>query len=184
MSLVYDMKDKTKLPGKVLFKSVRNWTSKFSDGGLWMSQVFNNGQFNFYYVLQVHFWAEAADRPEFKYAVEVSVISPDQFSENNRESAKASFCEKAPWDSLSTETQVEMISSYAGGPTVFAKNGNNVEALVKEAREVLSHQGITFGFSMDMTVNGSGTTGWDYLKGDIMAGLDRYRASLARVDKA
>jgi hypothetical protein len=34
--------------------------------------------------------------------------------------------------------------------------------------------GIMFGFNMDSPKNGIGSTGWDLLRGDVMAGLRRY----------
>lgn len=55
--------------------------------------------------------------------------------------------------------------------------GNNKGELLKAARKELLGVDMLFGFYMDRPLNAIGSTGWDFIKGDITAGFRKHEES-------
>jgi len=53
------------------------------------------------------------------------------------------------------------------------------KALAEAKHEAEVQAGMIFGFAMDRPQNAIGSTGWDLIKGDTLAGLNRYKAAQA-----
>jgi len=153
-----------------------NWQTY---GGKFVSKKLNNGDFDYWLVMDVINWHEATgDESPEKYCVEVMAIAPSELPQEELDSAWEScgYGESLE-DSIKKYGDlflVEMISSYMGGARIFSESGNNLKKLMKEAREQSDTMGnFLFGFAMDRYQNRIGSTGWDVLKGDITAGLYR-----------
>jgi len=52
-----------------------NWADY---GGKWISQKLNNGDFDYFLVLEVWNWFESVGAKEAKYNVSLSIVSPSQ----------------------------------------------------------------------------------------------------------
>jgi hypothetical protein len=142
-------------------------------GGKWISQKFNNGEFDWWFVREIINWEEAVGEKEApaKYHVDVSVVSPSEFQD--KEQARESCSVEKPWSELDDAWKVELIHSYSGGAHVFGQDGDNYRKLFKLADEKAVASEFLFGFAMDRAQNKIGSTGWDFLKGDITAGLNK-----------
>ncbi len=70
---------------------------------------------------------------------------------------------------------VEALHSYGTYAVVWQEKGNNLNMLMAEARKEAQLCEMMFGFYMDRYVNLIGTTGWDAVRGDMLAGLRRYQ---------
>ena len=58
--------------------------------------------------------------------------------------------------------QVEVLSSYGNAAQIWAKNGNNADKLIREAKsEAILVNGL-FGFYMDKSLNRCGANGLDF----------------------
>jgi hypothetical protein len=140
-------------------------------GGKWISQKFNNGEFDFCFVRELINMPDAIGERACKrdnvpkYSVSVSVVAPEEFKE--RKSAMDSMGIDSPWDSLCWEQKVEVINGYSGGASVYQGQGNNYKELFKLAQKETVISEFLFGFAMDKAQNAIGNTGWDWIKGDI-----------------
>lgn len=137
-------------------------------GGKFISKKFNNGEFDYYYVMEVINWYEFESSPAFTYHVQLSVIAPSEFDEIE------SAINSCGWDGMDLNDDlmlVELISSYAGGALIWQESGNNIRSLMKAARKEAALCNMLFGFYLDRNQNAIGSTGWDLLQGNILARL-------------
>lgn len=153
-----------------------NWQTY---GGKFVSSKLNNGEFDYWMVIDFVNMEEACGRDnegQPRYHVALNIVSP---SEAGSELAKAFECCNTPEEYQSDEmAQVEALSSYGVYAVTWQQAGNNVAKLMRAARQEAKIQaGITFGFAMDRAVNRIGTTGWEALRGDLNAGMARTIAS-------
>ena len=148
-------------------------------GGSFISAKFNNGDWDYWYVMEVVNFDEA----DAKYNVSVYVVSPEAAGEEQLTKAFDSFgFDKGdlPEYFSSDIGKVEALVTYGIKAQLWSENGNNLSKLMLKAkRDLVTINGL-FGFFMDSPQNGIGSTGWDLAAGNVMAGLDRYRDAKAR----
>lgn len=143
----------------------------------WISQALNKGDFDFAFVIalmpvRAHVGEREAAEIGAKFWVTLHVVSPDRYSE--KEAALKSMSEDRKWAELSWTEKVLFIHEYAGGAQLLTDKGNNEAKLVKLARDkAVQSMAFTFGFDMDKAQNKIGSTGWDFVRGDILAGLNK-----------
>ena len=143
-------------------------------GGKWISPRQNNGEFDYWLVLELINWHDAVGKKEAPahYNVSLSVVSPQEAGAENLAQAK----ECCGWEDgvrgiPSEEIAVEMLHSYGVSAPVWSKDGNNYRQLMREAHKETIGISCLFGFYMDRPVNMLGSTGWDFIRGNITAGL-------------
>lgn len=129
---------------------------------------------------------EYGDKKRSKYYVSLAVVSPEQASPKELQRAIDSWGipdDELPRFMADPMLLVECLHSYGVAAYVWQKEGSNLSALMKEARhEAQLASGIMFGFYMDAPQNRIGSTGWDCVKGDLLAGLRRYEDDEATED--
>lgn len=110
-----------------------------------------------------------------KYLVSLHVVGPQWVSEKDTLSAMRSCGadDGELFADLSLAHQCEILLDYGISACVFQKQGHNKDQLLKEAKQELIALSCMFGFYMDKVLNGIGSTGWDFMKGDLNAGLKR-----------
>lgn len=167
--------------GRVRFHWLTGDVDFLSYGGKWISNKQSNGEFDYWFVLELFNWEDSVGEREAKergqrYFVELRVVAPSEVPEEHRRKA-VRYCDEAyslNLDAISSENMVEMIDQYGVHAVVFSVGGNNAKKLLKRAKEQANvMEAFTFGFVMDRPRNALGSTGWDFIKGDVMAGLHR-----------
>ena len=155
---------------KFLTGDINWWTF----GGKFISRKFNNGEFDYWLVLEVLNWNEHERNPKETYNVSLSSVSPSEAGEKNLKSACDSCGFNGTEDFLKDPiAQVDILHSYGVHTPVWSANGNNLKKLLREAhRQAVCVNGL-YGFYMDQPVNSIGTPGWDAQKGNILAGLNK-----------
>ena len=142
----------------------------------WQSNKLSNGDFDYWIVAQLMYLEDyELEGIEEKYAMQLLVVAPSKVPIERRDDYLSSLGLRDDEFDLADEGSEKetafflVESGCAVG--VWAKYGNNKRELYTEA--VAEAQGVQmlFGFYMDRPVNMIGTTGWDMLTGDIMAGL-------------
>ena len=141
-------------------------------GGKWISNKQNNSEIDYWFVIELCNIKEIDNKS--KYGVTLSVISPEM-AENEIESALNSWGLESIPDNL-TQSHKEMflcdlLHSYGVFAPISTEYGNNWRKLLKETKKEAKLVEILFGFYMDKSVNAIGSNGWDFLKGDILAGI-------------
>jgi hypothetical protein len=156
-----------------------NWQTY---GGKFISRKLNNSEFDYWLILEVINLKEACGEDEpLTYNVSVSAIAPSQLSNKTITSA----IESCGWNDITTKEElikkysysalIEVISDYMGGAVIFDTSGNNLSKLLKEAHKEAYLMGyFLFGFAMDKNQNQIGSSGWDILQGNLLAGIGIY----------
>ena|SRR3990167_1857363 len=147
-----------------------NWQTY---GGKFISKKLNNSEFDYWLVMDVVNLKDAmGDESEYTYNVSIAAIAPSQLPHKELDSALSCCGIEEDKENLSLEVIIKAISTYMGGAIIFNESGNNLNALMKQARyEASLMGGMLFGFAMDKYQNRIGSTGWDILRGDILGGL-------------
>ena len=140
----------------------------------YVSKKLNNGDFDYYLVIQVLNMPEyVGDECPYRWSVSLLSVSPSEAGEEHLKRAFESMCME---DSPHTElTKVSALVSYGVYAQLWTDGGNNLREQLKEARKQASASSVLFGFMMDKAENRIGSNGWDFIKGDIDAGLRRYK---------
>jgi len=141
------------------------------------SREINHGDWPFRFMIQIQYTEEWCGESEVKeigkYIVGLHVVSPMAARETN---AYQSALKSCGW----TEDQVKqwgpmaeycMLLEYGTAAHLWESSGNNLKVLMKQCREQLKQSDFMFGFAMDRPENAIGTTGWDAIRGDILAPL-------------
>ena len=167
----------------VKFKFLCGDSSPEIYGGKFISNKQNNGEFDYYFVIELMNWKEAVgerEAPAETYNVCLSVVSPDVVGEKNLEAAYSCFgitdemLDAAKKNGYLADVQVEALHSYAGGVPIWQSNGNNWRKMMKEAKKEANVGEMMFGFYLDRKVNALGETGWERLRmADVREVLDR-----------
>ena len=149
-----------------------NWETH---GGKFVSKKLNNGDFDYWMVIEVINMNEHDRDPDFTYMVTLSAISPDEAGENNIKNALDCCGFNPELDRIDDMTKVQALSDYGVSAPLWDDGGDNLKELLKEAHKQANISEALFGFYMDPPKNRIGSTGWDFIKGDIDAGLKRWR---------
>ena len=135
-------------------------------GGKFISNVQNNGEFDYYFVIELINWEEAVGEREApsKYHVSLAAISPEQVGKDKLTSA---FADYGLDDEMMSkpEIQVEVLHGAGYGVVpVWGENGNNWRKLMRDAHKQAQIASMLCGFVFDRVLNGIGETGWERLK--------------------
>lgn len=164
---------------KVRFSFLTGDVNWLEYGAKWISQELDSGEFAYWLVMELTNMDEACGRDnkgQPKYYVCVSAVSPQEAGEEGRAKALDSF--GAEEDEVCQEMLVEALHSYGISSPVWQGNGNNSKLLMREAKRQAQQCGVErFAESMGKTVNLIGSTGMEFLRGDITGGLARTIAS-------
>ncbi len=139
-------------------------------GGQFVTKKLSNGEFDYWLVADfMNFHDATGAYDNDKYVVIISVVSPQEAGKENIKEAKESYGLED--EKIGDLFLVEILHSYGIKSNVWQCTGNNADKLMKKARKELSNINMLFGFYMDRPQNMLGSTGWDFIKGDITAGL-------------
>ncbi len=99
-------------------------------GGKWISQKLNNGDFDYWLVLELVNMEDACgDEAPSRYSVSVSAVSPGQAGSDNLKAA-ADCCGIPARDVATPEQWVELLHSYGVSAHLWDKSGNNYSKLI------------------------------------------------------
>jgi hypothetical protein len=154
-----------------------NWLTY---GGKWISPKLNNGDFDYWLVLEFLNMDEACGRDnegQPRYNASLSAVSPHQAGEHLNKALDS--CGIGPqhqngaFVEVTPVAAVEALHSYGVSAQLWNQSGSNARALLREARKQAQMANMLFGFYMDSPKNKIGTTGWEAIKGDLNSALSR-----------
>ncbi len=139
-----------------------------SYGGKWISKKLNNGDFDYWLVLDFINMEEATGEtiPDGKYVVSIQAVSPQEAGDKNLKSAFECIG-VYPGEGATDLQKVLALAEYGVYAVLWSKSGNNYKKLLKEARYRALDIKTFFGFYMDKPENMIGNDGWDFIRGDI-----------------
>ena len=145
-----------------------NWETY---GGKFISRKLNNGDFDYYLIIEVINWNEYESEPEFTYNVSLLAVSPSEAKDILPSAAESWGMTVSEIESVRDYALVDCLSSYGAQAHLWDKSGNNLKTLLREAHREADLSTMLFGFYMDRYQNRIGATGWDFIRGDIIGGL-------------
>jgi len=142
-------------------------------GGKWISKKMNNGDFDFWYLVElINMHDATGDEDQPMYYLSLSVVAPSEVPKT--EIDKALECYGIPEIDVTNPVMLcEVLHGYGISAELWNGSGNNFKKLWVQVHQELKALGFMFGFAMDRYQNRIGSTGWDFIRGDILAGLSR-----------
>lgn len=143
-------------------------------GGKFVSKRLNNGDWDYWLVLEViNMWDACGDKDDQpQYYVTISAVSPQAAGPENVDQAIGSCGFSDDTDTSNPLLQVEALSDYGISALLWQEQGNNIARLLREAHMETRKIDMLFGIYMDGPKNGIGQNGWDLISGqDIRAFL-------------
>lgn len=139
----------------------------FGSEKTYLTKTFNNGDFDYKLAIKVINLKEYDDNFKVNYQVEILAVSPQGATEKNLKQAIDSMgMDEEDLKNLK-DFEYEALITYGVYATLQVYNGNNLSELMKDARKELNVINMLFGFYMDKTCNALGSTGWDFITGEI-----------------
>lgn len=152
-------------------------------GGKFISKRLNNGDWNYYLVINVVNLKECCgDDASSTYQVELQAVSPEAAGTDKVYQAWRSMgysdsgYRRFQDDPLA---QVECLSEYGIFATLWYQDGNNLSKLMAEAHKQAKQSEILFGFMMDRPENRIGDDGWNRISG--VSVMDSWRTEVSNV---
>jgi hypothetical protein len=139
-------------------------------GGIWITRKLNNGNWDYWLVIELINMDEACGRDNEgrpRYIVEVSAVSPAAAGEEHVRQA-LELC--GPEGDITDIVKVECLYFYGIKAPCQSWDGNNAHKLLRKAHRALNAIASMFGFFMDSPKNRVGHSGWDYIAGDLSIG--------------
>ena len=137
-----------------------------------ISKKLNNGDFDYWLVIEVLYMEEFTPDPDFKYMVTLQAVSPQEAGPKQLKEALECFGLEEKEIELTDWVKVGLLSESGCYSQLWNEGGDNLREILKEARQQANIIESLFGFYMDRPINMIGSTGWDFIKGDILAGLN------------
>lgn len=167
-------KSRAKRTPKVLFHWLTGDMNWLEYGGKWISDKLNNGEYDYWLVLEHTNLFDACGEKEAKemggkYRATLSMVSPAQAGEENLKKALEGWgMEDKPLSELTDEMKVEVLVSYGVFASLWNACGNNAYKLLKEGREHARLEGRDHvDKSLKRLSNQIGHTVADFLRGDL-----------------
>jgi hypothetical protein len=151
------------MSGMVKFSFLVGDVNWLDHGGKWISQKFNNGEFDYWLVKELHNTEENRDF-NTKYLCTLSVVAPSQYEDF--EQAFESCGWEVEIEDLSDTDKVEIIHSYSGGSQEWSGTDNNYSKLFRECLiEANLITTLLLQAYLYRQKNALGDNGWNKLKG-------------------
>jgi hypothetical protein len=149
-----------------------NWETY---GGKLVAGPFDNGDFQYWFVMEVIEWEECLGEMELPdvggtHNVCLSVVAPSECPADEWQGIIDSY----GWEGMEIDsplTLVDMLHDCGIRAVIWDSNGNLKDLLREGKQAARVSECFTFGIDMDHPQNAIGATGWDLLRGDPMAGL-------------
>ena len=148
------------------------WDAGIMTNSDWPVQFLVTMQYTDYYDAE---WAKQG-----KYHISIDAVAPEAVGDKEIASACESMSttredfDRIRFGNDAILFQSVLLSEYGIKATLWQQQGNNQTVLLKAARKELAVIRTLFGFYMDKPQNRIGSTGWDFIKGDALAGLHRH----------
>lgn len=104
------------------------------------------------------------------FHVEILAVNPGIQRKETIEEIEQEF--DISWKDLDEDAKISILCDRGIAATLWQDSGDNEEKLLEKAKEELKVIETLAGFYLDRPQNAIGSTGWDFMKGDILGGLN------------
>lgn len=148
-----------------------------SDGKVMIGPKQNNGNFDWFPVVEIKYLAEWTSDPMKKYLVSLKAVSPSLAGAHNIEQAESCCSVEAATE----EEKAVVLAEYGIFAPVYEQAGNNLRNLLRDMREQLFVAEHLTGLVFDRQINPIGADGWHALAGEINPCAPTYNDRLAHL---
>jgi len=140
-------------------------------GGSWISKRLNNGEWDFWFVIELVNLYDACGEQTCKevgrYQVTISAVSPTAAGEAKVKEALDNLGVDLKHLTITDEMRVDALYQHGVYAVLKTLTGNNARKLLKALRAEAKVMDSLLGFYMDGPKNPIGHTGWDLIRGDL-----------------
>jgi hypothetical protein len=130
-------------------------------------KTLNNGDFDYKMVIQLTDMDEATgDTSQGKWMATLSAVKTPKYLTKEQLADVANTCSMESKDV--TCFDIAAVGICANIKTMLGNNKSRILSTLKKEANTAS---MLFGFYMDRPLNAIGSTGWDFINGDFLAGL-------------
>lgn len=143
---------------------------------VYISPEVNYGDFPLYFLLRIQhtgYFDPEWEKTAGKYNAEILAVSPEAARSEWERCRNSVGLTEDQWHQSDAETKALLLAEYGVSAMLWQSAGNNLQKLIRHARTGLEAITCLFGFYMDQPQNRIGSTGWDCIRGDLLAGLNR-----------
>lgn len=125
-----------------------------------------------YIFVRIEYTEEWGDSPEYRCHASIVACGPDWPSDENLKSGLDTIgMELEEFKGYPIQSQCQMLIETGLFATLWQSGGNNISKLLEASRKELLFLSVFIGFRLDATQNAIGSSGWDFMRGDIFAGI-------------
>jgi len=127
---------------------------------------------NTYLFVRIEYTEEWGDSPEYKYHVSIVACGPGWPSDEHLKSYLAGIGMKVDeFRGYPIQSQCQILIETGLSATLWQDGSSNMRKLLDAARKRLQELRFLIGFRLDSNQNAIGSSGWDFMRGDILAGI-------------
>lgn len=124
--------------------------------------------------VRIEYTDEWGDNPEYRYHASVVACGPGWPSDENLKSYLDTIgMTVEEFRGFPIRSQCQILVDTGCYATIWQDGGNNIGKLLATARQQLRELNFMIGFRLDANQNAIGSSGWDFMKGDILSGIRR-----------
>lgn len=145
-------------------------------GGKWVSPKLNNGDWDYWLVIEFINFLDATGEmiDGLPYVIEISAVSPDAAGYSNVKHALESYGWSDQLEGFKDPDPlliIEALHGYGISAHLWSAPGDDADLMLDMAKDQADLVSGLFGFFMDRPENKIGSTGWDFISGDILRPL-------------
>jgi hypothetical protein len=152
--------------GTVTAPNSLTWTEMY--GEYFVSQKLRNEDWHYFLVIGIRDVREFSD--ETGFLVEITAVSPEAAGEDAVKQALDS-CGLEDTEDMNDQAIAVELANYGTCATLWHKIVPEKEGMEVMAKSEAERIKMLFGFYMDQQQNRIGSTGWDFIEGNVLGGL-------------
>lgn len=119
-------------------------------------------------------WGDDAQSSYGNYYVSIICAGPYWVQGEALESCLRSYgMSEDEYNKLPDYGKLQVLIGYGTYATIFSASGNNIRKLKSVLRNDVGKLRMLFGFYLDRAQNAIGSSGWDFMSGNLTAGLKK-----------
>lgn len=125
-----------------------------------------------YLFVRVEYTEEWGDFPEYKYHASIVACGPGWPNDENLKSHLDTIGMTVDeFRGYPVRNQCQILIETGLSATLWQDGSSNMRKLLDAARKQLQELRLMIGFRLDDNQNAIGSSGWDFMRGDILAGV-------------
>lgn len=141
---------------------------------LGLNQPVNSDRTVWLFIELIDLWEATGEELGERYCVAIQSASAGFAGKNGCAQARNSWgMSLEEWAKLSDQARAEVLREYGLAATLWQESGSSRRQLLKSAKGKAREIDFLFGFYADRPCNAIGSTGWDFMRGDLFRAISQ-----------